>query len=45
LKALSGAMVTSERELRRRMITELVAGAAVVLALVLSLALRWAGWG
>jgi hypothetical protein len=33
-------MVTSERELRRRMISELVAAAVVVLALVLSLALR-----
>ena len=38
-------MVTSEKGLRRRMISELVAGAAVVLALVLTLALRWAGWG
>jgi len=38
-------MVTSEKELRRRMISELAAGAAVVLALVLMLALRWAGWG
>jgi hypothetical protein len=38
-------MVTSERELRRRMIFELVVGAAVVLALVLTLALRWVGWG
>jgi transposase-like protein len=45
LEGLSGAMVTSEREPRRRMISELVAGAAVVLALVLTLALRWAGWG
>jgi hypothetical protein len=37
-------MVTSERELRRRMISERLVGAAV-LALVLTLALRWAGWG
>ena len=29
----------------RQVIAELVAGAALVLALVLTLALRWAGWG